>query len=77
MRIPYKSITDTHLCLVDKYIFDKSTSFRHPQKVYNAVPGDFTQDGKLDILVMCQDRVASQLSLQMYAGLPGGGFGEL
>ncbi|KAI0810948.1 hypothetical protein BC629DRAFT_1589690 [Irpex lacteus] len=41
----------------DRYTFDKGTSFRHPQKVYNVVPGDFTQDGKLDILVMSQDHL--------------------
>ncbi|KAI0093714.1 hypothetical protein BDY19DRAFT_881949 [Irpex rosettiformis] len=58
----------------ESYIFDKSTSFQHPQKVYNVVPGDFTQDGKLDILVMSQDRAAKQLAIDMYAGLPQGGF---
>lgn len=57
----------------DDYTFVKSNSFRHPQKVLNVVPGDFTQDGKLDILVMAQAR-SSQVSLQMYAGLPQGGF---
>lgn len=44
--------------------------------MYNVVPGDFTQDGKLDILVMSQDRISSQLALSMYAGLPEGGFSE-
>lgn len=61
----------------DTYGFFKSTSWRHPQKVYNAVPGDFTQDGKLDILVMGQDRPSNQLSIQLYVGLPEGGFSAL
>ena len=59
----------------DDYTFVKSNSFRHPQKVLNVIPGDFTQDGRLDILVMGQAR-SSQVSLQMYAGLPQGGFGQ-
>ncbi|KAI0345064.1 integrin alpha N-terminal domain-containing protein [Trametopsis cervina] len=58
----------------DKYTFSKATSFQHSQKVYNAVPGDFTQDGKLDILVMSEDRVSNQLGLHVYVGLPEGGF---
>ena len=58
----------------------KSSTFRHPQKVLNAVPGDFTQDGKLDILVMAQDNSngaprGGQLGIQLYVGLPQGGFG--
>ena len=52
----------------------KSNTFRHHQKVLNVVPGDFTQDGKLDILVMGQDR--GQVSLEVYIGLPQGGFSE-
>lgn len=52
----------------------KSESFRHSQKVSNVVPGDYTQDGKLDILVMGQDRASNQLSLQVYVALPQGGF---
>lgn len=59
----------------DDYVFVKSNTFRHPQKVLNVVPGDFTQDGKLDILVMGQER-SSQVSLQVYIGLPQGGFGQ-
>lgn len=62
------------IVIQDTYGFFKSTSWRHPQKVYNAVPGDFTQDGKLDILVMGQDRPSNQLSIQLYVGLPEGGF---
>ncbi|KAI0689777.1 hypothetical protein BC835DRAFT_1407738 [Cytidiella melzeri] len=58
----------------EQYTFDKSTSIQHSQKVYNVVPGDFTQDGKLDVLVMSQDRMPNQLALQLYAGLPEGGF---
>ncbi|EKM56033.1 uncharacterized protein PHACADRAFT_257056 [Phanerochaete carnosa HHB-10118-sp] len=54
------------------YTFVKSNTFRHRQKVLNVVPGDFTQDGKLDMLVMGQDR--GQVSLQVYAALPQGGF---
>ncbi|GJE88027.1 VCBS repeat-containing protein [Phanerochaete sordida] len=56
----------------EAYTFVKSSTFMHRQKVLNVVPGDFTQDGKLDMLVMGQDH--SQVSLQVYLGLPQGGF---
>ena len=58
----------------EAYTFVKSSTFMHRQKVLNVVPGDFTQDGKLDMLVMGQDH--SQVSLQVYLGLPQGGFSE-
>ena len=56
------------------YTFVKSNTFRHSHKVLNVVPGDFSQDGRLDILVMGQEH--SQVSLDVYLGLPQGGFGE-
>ncbi|TBU24831.1 integrin alpha N-terminal domain-containing protein [Dichomitus squalens] len=58
----------------DKYTFQKATSFRHPQKVYNVVPGDFTQDGRLDLLVYSQSSKSGELSIQLYPGQPKGGF---
>lgn len=59
----------------EDYVFVKTTDFRHPVKVLNAVPGDFTQDGKLDILIMGQGSPSNQLSIDLYIGLPQGGFG--
>ena len=72
---PEPLASDKYLFQPGNYTFIKSTPFQHPQKVYNVIPGDFTQDGKLDILVMSQDHVSSQLGIQLYAGLPEGGFG--
>jgi integrin alpha FG-GAP repeat containing protein 1 len=53
----------------------KSTSFHHPEPIYNVVPGDFTHDGKLDLLVMSQGTRQSELALSLYVALPEGGFG--
>ncbi len=60
----------------DNFTFHRSASFRHPQRVYNVVPGDYTHDGKLDVLVMAQGTSTRQLSLSIYPSMPGGGFCE-
>jgi hypothetical protein len=59
---------------IDDFSFRRSASFRHPQRVYNVVPGDYTHDGKLDLLVMSQGVSNTQLSLFVYTAMPGGGF---
>jgi hypothetical protein len=59
----------------EDFTFKKSTSFRHPESIYNVVPGDFTHDGKLDLLVMSQGTRQSQLAISLYIALPEGGFG--
>jgi integrin alpha FG-GAP repeat containing protein 1 len=61
----------------DNFTFHRSASFRHPQRVYNVVPGDYTHDGKLDVLVMGQGLSTRQLSLFISPSMPGGGFCEL
>ncbi|KZT70220.1 hypothetical protein DAEQUDRAFT_725861 [Daedalea quercina L-15889] len=58
----------------EEYTFRKSAVFRHPQRVYNVIPGDFTQDGRLDLLVLSQAASASQLAIQLYRAQSGGGF---
>jgi integrin alpha FG-GAP repeat containing protein 1 len=45
--------------------------------LYNVVPGDYTHDGKLDLLVMSQGASNTQLSLLVYTSTPGGGFCRL
>lgn len=60
----------------DEYRFVHATTFRHPQRVYNVVPGDFTQDGRLDILVVSQSSSSNELDVQVYVALPEGGFGK-
>ncbi|KAI0045090.1 integrin alpha N-terminal domain-containing protein [Auriscalpium vulgare] len=57
----------------DDFSFHRSASFHHPRPVYNVVPGDFTHDGTLDVLVMGRDASSSQLSLSLYASKAGGG----
>jgi integrin alpha FG-GAP repeat containing protein 1 len=62
---------------IDEFSFRRSASFRHPQRVYNVVPGDFTHDGRLDVLVMAQGTSNAQLSLSIYTSMPSGGFCKL
>jgi integrin alpha FG-GAP repeat containing protein 1 len=56
----------------DDFSFRRSASFRHPQRVYNVVPGDYTHNGRLDVLVMAQGTSSSQLSLSIYTSMPTG-----
>ncbi|EIN08003.1 hypothetical protein PUNSTDRAFT_121158 [Punctularia strigosozonata HHB-11173 SS5] len=58
----------------DDFMFRKSAQFRHPSKVYNVVPGDYTQDGRLDLLVMGKGDSDRQLGMSLYVGASGGGF---
>lgn len=51
---------------------------KHNQRIVNVVPGDFTQNGRLDILVMSQSPLSgSQLDLFLYRAAVDGGFGEI
>jgi len=50
---------------------------RHNQRIVNVVPGDFTQNGRLDLLVMSQSPSSNgQLDLFLYHAAVGGGLGE-
>jgi hypothetical protein len=55
----------------DDFTFHHSASFRHPQRIYNIVPHDYTHDGKLDMLVMVLGTSTRQLSLSIYPSMPG------
>jgi integrin alpha FG-GAP repeat containing protein 1 len=61
----------------EDFFFRRSTSFKHPTRVYNVVPGDFTHDGTLDLLVMSESSTSDQLDLFLYRGSPTGGFGMM
>ena len=51
---------------------------KHNQPVVNVVPGDFTQNGRLDLLVMSQSPSSNgQLDLFLYCAAVGGGLGEI
>ena len=69
-------LSRTLLTQAEGYTFKNSASFKHPERVYNVIPGDFTQDGKLDLLVYSQSAKMSELSVDLYPALPAGGFGE-
>jgi hypothetical protein len=63
--------------LQEEFTFKQSFSFKHPDKVYNVVPGDFTHSGKLDLLVMGPGRNSGTLNMRLYPALPGEGFGAV
>jgi integrin alpha FG-GAP repeat containing protein 1 len=51
---------------------------RHNQPIVNVVPGDFTQSGRLDLLVMSQPPSSrDRLDLSLYRAAVGGGIGEI
>jgi hypothetical protein len=60
---------------VDDFTFKKSNSIYHPDRIYNVIPGDFTHDGKLDLLVMSQSSRRNELALSLYMASTGGGYG--
>lgn len=64
--------------MLDEFAFKQSVEFSHPRRVQNIVPGDFTQDGKLDLLVMAHDtRDGTDVtSMSVYLAMKGGGFGK-
>lgn len=57
-------------------MFLKAFSVQHPSPVYNVIPGDFTHDGKLDLLVMSANRASTALDMTLYKGNHDGTFGE-
>lgn len=57
------------------FSFKESKSFRHPRRIHNVVPGDFTHTGKLDLLVMSDSQSSNQLDMILYPALSSGGFG--
>ena len=40
------------------------------------MPGDFTHDGTLDLLVMSRGSSPSEIKMALYVGSPGRGFGK-
>ncbi|KAF8061672.1 hypothetical protein FPV67DRAFT_1673289 [Lyophyllum atratum] len=68
-----QTISVHHWSHVD-FVYQKSTSFRHPHKVENVVPGDFTHSGKLDLLVMSESQKKDQLEMTLYPASISGGF---
>jgi integrin alpha FG-GAP repeat containing protein 1 len=60
---------------LENFYFKKSVSFKHPVKVYNVVPGDFTHDGTLDLLVMSESKTFNDVDMTLYPGSLDGLFG--
>ncbi|KAH7928183.1 integrin alpha N-terminal domain-containing protein [Leucogyrophana mollusca] len=58
----------------ESFIFQNVSSIRHPMPIYNVIPGDFTHDGKLDVLVMSASSVRGRLDMDLYRGLHNGFF---
>lgn len=49
----------------EKFIFQPSITLRHQQLIRNAVPGDFNNDGRLDLLVM-NDASRGEIAMSLY-----------
>lgn len=63
-----------HLWDHERFTYRTSSVFRHSQPVVNVVPGDFTQSGRLDLLVMSQPSPSrDQLDLFLYRAVATGG----
>ncbi|KAH7890039.1 hypothetical protein F5I97DRAFT_1999340 [Phlebopus sp. FC_14] len=58
----------------DELHFEKSSEIRHPAPIYNVIPGDFTHDGKLDVLVMSANSAPNRLDMVLYKGNHDGTF---
>jgi hypothetical protein len=71
-------ITCTHVShkRTDEFVFKSAGSFKHPKPVHNVIPGDFTQDGTLDLLVVADGISSNTLSMTVYTGQIAGGFCE-
>ncbi|THH05309.1 hypothetical protein EW145_g4893 [Phellinidium pouzarii] len=63
-----------HLWNHGDFIFSDAASFSHSEQIYNVVPGDFTHDGTLDLLVMSRGPSSSVINIEVYVGSPGNGF---
>jgi integrin alpha FG-GAP repeat containing protein 1 len=61
----------------EQFKYRTSTVLKHNQRIVNVVPGDFTQSGRLDLLVMSQSSSKGQLDLSLYRAAVGGGLGEI
>lgn len=58
-------------------MFKPSAAFQHSQKVVNVVPGDFNNDGRLDLLVMSEGGRQGETDIAVYFSDLQGGFGTL
>jgi integrin alpha FG-GAP repeat containing protein 1 len=71
----------TLLFLIDdilyEFIFKPATSFRYPRSVVNVVPGDFNNDGRLDLLVMSHGQTHGETAMAVYFSDLHAGFGML
>ncbi|KIJ63277.1 hypothetical protein HYDPIDRAFT_92805 [Hydnomerulius pinastri MD-312] len=68
-----QQVLSVYLWNHDEFTFEKSSQIRHPAPIYNVIPGDFTHDGKLDVLVMSANS-ASRLDMVLYKGNHDGSF---
>ncbi|KAL0947607.1 hypothetical protein HGRIS_013696 [Hohenbuehelia grisea] len=59
----------------EAFSYKDSVSFRHYERVFNVVPGDFTHSGTLDLLVMSRSsRSQDQLEMTLYRASSTGTF---
>lgn len=66
------SIWVYHVMFTEKFIFQPSIFLRHPQRILNVVPGDYNNDGRLDLLVMSDDSTGENAMFVYFSDLVGG-----
>jgi integrin alpha FG-GAP repeat containing protein 1 len=66
--------------IIASFEFKPYTTLRHPNRILNIVPGDFTHSGKLDLLIMAQSDTVfgggQELEMVLYPASVDGGFGR-
>ncbi|KIK98838.1 hypothetical protein PAXRUDRAFT_632706 [Paxillus rubicundulus Ve08.2h10] len=68
-----QQVLSVYLWKHDEFVFEENSRIRHPAPIYNVIPGDFTLDGKLDLLVMSANS-ANTLDMTLYKGNHDGTF---
>jgi len=72
----FKVVSD----LSGKYRYTPSHTLASSSKIVNVIPGDFDHDGRLDLLVMSEEKEGSwwseksRIKMQVHLGAEGGGF---
>ena len=60
--------SDSSLDNSEKFAFHRSSTFKHPEQILNVIPGDYTHDGTLDLLVMSRSSKSSMQDMKLYVG---------
>ena len=68
VEVPLSITAPNVLASLEGFTFRQSSSFKHSTQILNIVPGDFTHDGTLDLLVMGRSSQSSSQDMKLYVG---------